>query len=119
MRRLLPIVLCLVACKLPSKKHDAGTGPSILATPPTLDPLTPKWTDFDLKFAELAATAVGYFTVSGTGYELRFNGFPAGTTVTINGKTTSLAATGYSERVDIADRIAEMSPSDAISWSYK
>lgn len=123
MRRLLPALvvgITLLACKLPSRRHDAGAPPSILATPaPTLDPLTPKWSDFDLKFSELSATAMGFFTVTGTTYELRFTGFPADTTITLNGKTSAMAATGYSERVDIADRMAEIAPADATSWSYK
>jgi hypothetical protein len=115
----LLLALPLVACKLPLRKHDAGAPPPIVTPTPTLDPLTPKWSDFDLKFSELSATAMGFFTVSGTAYDLRFTGFPSGTTITINGKTTAVAATGYSERVDIADRMADLSPSDAMSWTYK
>lgn len=120
MRRLVLLLMCasFVTCKLPFKTRDAGVAPPVV-TAHSLDPLTPHWSDFDLKFAELSSTAIAYFTVSGTSYELRFTGFPAGTTVTMRGKTTPLSATSYSERVDIGDKIAAMPPSDALSYTFK
>jgi hypothetical protein len=120
MRRLVLLSLCLsfVTCKLPFKKRDAGVAPPDV-TAHTLDPLTPHWSDFDLKFAELSSTALAYFTVSGTSYELRFSGFPAGTTLTLSGKTTPLSTASYSQRIDIGDKIALMSPSDALGYTFK
>lgn len=116
---LLLVACSLVACKLPFKKHDAGVAPPIVTAPPPPDPLTPKWTDYDLKFTELPATAIGYFTLVGPVYELRFSGFPAGTSVTIKGKKSAIGGSSYSERVDIGDAIADLSPADAMNYAFK
>lgn len=119
-KALLSAVLVLASCKLPLKSHhDSGVAAPTVTTPPPPDPLTPKWTDYDLKFTELPATAIAYFTLTGTVYELRFTGFPAGTNVTIKGKKSAIGASTYSERVDVGDAIADLSPTDAMGYAFK
>lgn len=120
MRRVW-LALLLVGCKLPfaTPKRDAGA-PPIATTPPapTGKALTPRWSDFDARFAELPSASV-MFMSAGMSYEMRFNGFPSGTTITMSGKSTALSSTGYTQSTDISDLVADLSPADALSYSFK
>jgi hypothetical protein len=74
--------------------------------------LTPLWSDRELSLAELPS-AHARFDLDETSYEMRFKGFPSGTTVVVAGRTTSIAG-DYTERVDVATPLSLLSPAAAL-----
>jgi hypothetical protein len=92
---------------------DAGAdAASVAAAVDAGPPLTPLWSDRELRLAELPS-AQARFSVDDTSYEMRFKGFPAGTKVAAGGRVTSIAG-DYTERVDVGMAISAMSPTSAL-----
>ena len=74
--------------------------------------LTPLWSDRELRLAELP-TAHVRFDVDELSYEMRFQDFPPGTTTVVLGRAISTGG-DHTERLDVAEAIARLSPASAL-----
>jgi hypothetical protein len=75
-------------------------------------PLTPLWSDRTLQITEVAG-AEARFDVDDSSYELRFKGFPAGTVLVVDGRTTTMGA-DTTEHVDIAELLSRLNPTKVL-----
>jgi hypothetical protein len=87
----------------------AAPAASVLDAGPAL---TAVWSDRELSVAELPS-AHARFDLDEASYEMRFKGFPVGTTVVVDGRASSMAG-DYTERVDVATPLSLLSPAAAL-----
>lgn len=121
---LVGVIACVIACAVVSgckkkPKDTDGGGDPFYKQQITKAP-TPIWNDTKLSFKELGASATVTFLLMGLKYTANLQGFPEQTKVSFGGQEGTVSMShSLIMNADIAERVGDIAPSDAIDLHYK